>query len=132
MDWSDFLKGAAGVFVMGKKINENIEAWLEIGGKIKRLFKTIKPSRIDENAATLLFLGELSKSHDLSQVKVSVQIIEGEAAPWGKGKLDKVADRIYLITATFPSIVYIYGITASGKERFKHEYDLNWYSFLGK
>lgn len=130
VDWSLLLNGVGGLFLMGKKINENINAWLEIAQKVKKLIQKINPSRIDENAALLLFLNKLSATDDLVDVKVSLQIFDGEQVTWGKRTLDKVSDRIYLITAKFPSKVHVFGITASQKELFNHVYGLDWTNFF--
>jgi hypothetical protein len=130
VDWSLLLNGAGGLFLMGKKINENINGWLEIAEKVKKLINRINPSRIDENAALLLFLRKLSATDDLVDVEVSLQIFDGEHVTWGKRTLDKVSDRIYLITAKFPSKVHVFGITASQRELFNHVYGLGWVDFL--
>lgn len=57
VDWSILLTaagaGAGGFFLLGEKINKNIDAWIEIGGKFKKLIEKCKPTRIDENGALL-------------------------------------------------------------------------------
>src|SRR4030066_1329496 len=61
IDWSSFLTlaGASGLFLLGDKINKNIDAWIEIAKKLNKLIDKLHPARIDENAATIIVLNEL-------------------------------------------------------------------------
>ena len=63
VDWSQVftVAGVGGVFLLGKQINENIDAWIEIGKKIRKLIEKMKPARVDEYAAVLLVINDLKK-----------------------------------------------------------------------
>lgn len=100
VDWSTLLSAGAGtVFFLGKKINENIEAWLEIGEKVRTLVEKLLPSRIDELAAAVLVLKKLEEKLDKkNNLSITVQLVEFAPIPWGKYKLDKRPDALYLIT----------------------------------
>lgn len=132
VDWASFLTiaGPSGLFLLGDKINKNIDAWLEIGKKLKKLAKKLQPTRIDENAATLMALNDIlentGKKIDFS---VSLEIIEFKLVPPGKSKLDKRPDALYLITVRIPGKVFVYGIKSNGNIEFKHEFSTKWYEF---
>lgn len=132
VDWATFLtaSGAGATFLLGKKINENIEAWIEIAGKVKRLIDKLAPYRVDENAAALLAMGELKERAALKgNIDISVQLIEYSPVSWGKFKLDKRPDALYVITIKTGERAYIYGIKSNAKIAFKHEFGLGWYDF---
>ena len=132
IDWSTFLtaSGAGATFLLGKKINENIDAWIEIAGKVKMLIGKLTPYRIDENAATLLALSDLQEQSSLKgKIDISVQLIEYSPVPWGKFKLDKRPDALYVITVNTGERAHIYGIKSNAKTAFNHEFGLGWYDF---
>ena len=132
VDWSTFLtaSGAGATFLLGKKIKENIEAWLEIARKVQGLIGKLAPYRVDENAATLLAMGELQDRALLQcNIEISVQLIEYSAVPWGKFKLDKRPDALYVITVKTGERAHIYGIKSNAQIVFKHEFGLGWYDF---
>ncbi|OOF32109.1 hypothetical protein [Salinivibrio proteolyticus] len=132
VDWSNFLtaSGAGVTFLLGKRINENIEAWLEIAGKVQKLVGKLSPYRVDENAATLLAMGELQDRVSIKgNIDISVQIIEYSPVPWGKFKLDKRPDAMYVITIKTGESAHIYGIKSNAKTVFNHEFGLGWYDF---
>lgn len=132
VDWSTFLtaSGAGATFLLGKKINENIEAWLEIARKVQKLVGKLSPYRVDENAATLLAMGELQDRAPIKgNIDISVQLIEYSPVPWGKFKLDKRPDAMYVITIKTGERAHIYGIKSNAQIVFNHEFGLGWYDF---
>ncbi len=131
VDWSTLLSvGVGGTFLLGKQINENIDAWIDIGGKLKKLIKKLSPSRIDEFGATVLVLKELEKSlSNEASVEVSVQIVQFSPVPWGKFKLDKRPDALYVVTVKNGSKARVFGIKSDSSISFHHEYGLEWYEF---
>jgi hypothetical protein len=57
------------VFLQGGKINKNLDAWLEIGKKINKLFKKKnKPMFIDKEAAISLALNKIDKKTKISDI----------------------------------------------------------------
>jgi len=132
VDWSSFLTiGApAGLFLLGERINKNLDAWIEIAGKFKRLLETFRPTRIDENGALLLVFQELLELKvDVHDIHASVQVVQFTPVPWGKGTLDKRPDALYLVTARVPGKVYITGVKSNAKIEFRHEYGTEWLDF---
>lgn len=131
VDWSTLLTAGAGtVFFLGKKINENIDGWLEIGEKVRTLVEKLSPSRIDELAATVLVLKKLEEKLDKKNgLSITVQLVEFTPVPWGKYKLDKRPDALYLVTVKSGGTVHIVGIKSDASIVFQHEFELAWYEF---
>ena len=49
------------IFLSGKKINENIDAWIELSKKVKNLFRKLKPDYISQPFAAAIALDEILK-----------------------------------------------------------------------
>ena len=131
IDWSQLftIAGVGGVFLMGKQINENIDAWIEIGKKFGKLIEKIKPARVDEHAAVLLVINELQKPNLLNGARISVQIVEFTPVEWGNGILGKRPDALYIITIKTDNKFIIYGMKSNMKIEFKHELSTEWIEF---
>jgi hypothetical protein len=131
IDWSQIftLAGAGGVFLLGKQINENIDAWVEIGKKLKILIDKTKPTRVDEYAAVLLVIDELQGNNLLIGASISVQTVEFTPVAWGKGILGKRPDSLYIVTAKTANKAFVYGIKSNMKIEFRHEYSTQWIDF---
>lgn len=131
IDWSQFftVAGVSGFFLMGKKINENIDAWIEIGKKFARLIEKIKPTRVDEKAAVLLVINDLQKQNLLGGATISVQIVEFTPVERGKGILGKRPDSLYIISVKTENKTIIYGMKSNMIVEFKHEFSTEWIDF---
>jgi hypothetical protein len=131
IDWSTLLTAGTGaVFFLGKKINENIDAWLEIGGTVRKLVEKLSFLRIDELAATVLVLKQLESKLDKNgDLSITVQLVEFSQVPWGKYKLDKRPDALYLVTVKNGGKAHILGIKLDSSIAFQHEFGLAWYEF---
>ncbi len=132
IDWGSFLAvaGPSGLFLLGDQINRNLDGWIEIGKKFKRLVEKFHPTRIDENAATLMALNDVVENAGKPiEFSASLQIVEFTPLPRGKGKLDKRPDALYLITVRIPNKVFVYGVKSNGKMVFKHEFGAEWLQF---
>ena len=132
VDWSSFLTVAApgGLFLLGERINKNLDAWIEIARKFKRLLEKFQPTRIDENGALLLVLQEIFELKvDVQDISASVQVVEFTPVPWGKGTLDKRPDALYLVTTRIPGKVYVTGVKSNARIEFRHEYSTEWLDF---
>lgn len=115
--------GVSGLFFLGEKINQNLDAWLEIAGKLGALFRKVKPVRIDENAAMLIALNDAAQSDDkFGIVDVSVQVVVFMPNPSGKYNLDKRPDALYLVKIDSVEKISVYGVKSNGSVEFKHEY----------
>ena len=132
VDWPTFLtaSGAGATFLLGKKINENIDAWIEIAEKVKSIIKKFIPYRVDENAATLLVLSDLKEKQLITNnISISVQQIQYSPVPSGKYKLDKHPDALYIITINTGNNAHIYGVKSNAEIVFNHNYGLSWHEF---
>lgn len=133
IDWSSVLKAGAvpTMFFFGKKINENLDAWIEIGKKLKRLFKKKKPIRLDEKAALLLVLHDLKdNNHDLNELEISLRIHSYNSDFDINEKLLNRPDSLYVFDIITAQSYFIYGIKYDGIISFKHKYGKYWFDFL--
>jgi hypothetical protein len=132
IDWSSLLTviGPGGLFLLGERINKNMDAWIEIVHKFKRLIDRFNPSRIDEKGSLLLVLKDLEVlGGNKGEIDVSAQVITFTPVPWGKGTLDKRPDALYIITVKIPSKVYVVGMKSNKRIVFRHEYNIEWLEF---
>jgi len=132
VDWKTVLVASAtGLFLLGEKINRNIDAWKSIFKKFAALVEKYKPTRIDEKAALVLVINELiKKNYDASSIELSMQII-----PFTPGdvqnasKLEAQPDAIYIINAKVNDKAFVYGVKSNCNIEFTHEYSTNWFEF---
>ncbi|MDT0687875.1 hypothetical protein [Autumnicola psychrophila] len=69
--WVTILIVTATVFLSGKKINENLHAWVEIGRKLKKLFKQkYKPQAIDKEAAIALAVSIINDKAKIKNIEL--------------------------------------------------------------
>lgn len=131
INWATLLTVAIpGVFLLGKKINENIAAWVEIARKVKHLLKKHPPARIDEKAALLVALDRLDVlAGGNKEIDISIQVIPFSPRPCGKGTLDQRPDALYVISASIPDKAYVVGIKSNLKIVFMNEFDTGWLKF---
>lgn len=129
IDWPTVASAAAPitVYFLGERIKKNGEAWLEMARALKRLLRRRRPARIDEKAALLIVLEELTEQGvTLTDATISLQVIEHVAFPRGKGILDKRPDAVYLIGVALTGESYVYAVEAEGnvawKKRFADPY----------
>lgn len=133
IDWSSVLKAGAvpTMFFFGKKINENLDAWIEIGRKLKRLFKKKQPIRLDEKAALLLVLHDLKdNNHDLNELVISLRIHSYNGDFDINEKLLNRPDSLYVFDIITAQSYFIYGIKSDGIISFKQKYGKYWFDFL--
>lgn len=53
--------GAGSLFLLGEKIEKNLDAWARLAERFCQLLTRLKPMRIDEYGALLLALGKLKE-----------------------------------------------------------------------
>ncbi len=60
-DWVVIIAILSGLFFLGKKINENLDAWVSLARKFKKLLNRFKKEKyfIDSNGATLIAINEI-------------------------------------------------------------------------
>jgi len=132
VDWSSLFSvaGIGGVFLMGEKINKNIDAWVEIGKKFRHLIEKIKPDRVDEHGAALIVINDFLKNNQqLQDIDISLQIVEFTPVSWGKGILGKRPDALYIFTIKTHNKTIVYGMKSNMKIEFKHEISTEWIEF---
>lgn len=69
-DWPVFMVCILSLFFLGKRINENLKAWIELAGKFNNFIKKIRDKLlelwVDKRGATLIALQNVIKSHNKS------------------------------------------------------------------
>lgn len=113
VDWNSVFKISAipAIFFLGKKINENIEAWLEIKDKLISLIKKIKPTRIDEKAALLIIIDDFVKSkQNLNGIEIVLKVHNYNSGFKLNQSLSKQSDSLYIFQIETDDKFYIYGI----------------------
>ena len=122
-DWPAFLIVLGGLLVLGKPLNENLEAWLALAKKANELFTWILTKcvsyRVDENGATLIALSDISST--LESSPFSIDQVSSTFIPflnWDGRPNDSLChhpDGIYIQTYVVNSTqVIIYGIKSTG------------------
>jgi hypothetical protein len=132
LDWKVVsASSAAAVFLLGDKINKNLEAWVSIAKKLSALIEKCKPTRVSEDAAICWVINELANQNiALQDINVSLQVI-----PFSKGarksrlKLEATPDCLYIITLQTSSKVFVYGLKSNLKVEFRKELDTAWNEF---
>ena len=133
IDWTSVFKVGTipTVFFLGKKINENIDAWIEISKKLKKLFEKKQPTRIDEKAALLIVLRDMTENnHDLKDSDISLRVHSYDGDFDINKKLINRPDSLYVYDIQTPDSFLIYGVKSDGTVSFKHQYGKHWYEFL--
>lgn len=133
IDWNSVFKVGTipTVFFLGKKINENIDAWIEISKKLKKLFEKKQPTRIDEKAALLIVLQDmLENNHDLKDSEISLRVHSYDGGFDINKSLINRPDTLYVYDIHTSDSFLIYGVKSDGKVSFKHQYGKQWYDFL--
>lgn len=121
-----------GLFFLGKKINENIEAWISLAKKFKMFIENLRKKswayRIDEEGATLLAIGRIFISEQgkvLSIEKICEDVIA--IYPFSERineRLKRRPDSLFFqIFKVNNKTVYIFGIKSKGS--FEIEYRIN-------
>lgn len=68
-DLTTLLVIAAGLFFLGDKINKNLDGWIEIGNKLKRLFEKDELVAIDSHGADCLCISYLAQKEQINEVE---------------------------------------------------------------
>ncbi|WP_414932267.1 hypothetical protein [Vibrio europaeus] len=132
LDWKVVsASSVAGVFMLGEKINKNLDAWISIGKKLSSLIEKCKPTRVSEDAAICWVLNELvSQDVTLQEIDIRLQMIEFSKGPRKSNlKLETNPDCLYIITVQTTGKVFVYGLKSNLKVEFTKEFDTSWYEF---
>jgi hypothetical protein len=79
IDWPKVASttGPIALFFLGDKINKNLDAWLAIAQKLKKLFAKRKPLRVDAKVSLFIAIGKMTEENvDFSDFEVTVQVVE--------------------------------------------------------
>jgi len=133
VDWSSIFKIGAipGIFLLGKKINDNLDGWFEISKKLKQLFKKQFPDRIDEKAALLIILEDiLDTEGQIENIDITLKIHSYDNNLDVNDKLTNRPDSLYIYHIATKKAFYIYGLMSNGSISFKHTYGKFWHDYL--
>lgn len=131
-DWPAVLAILSGIFLLGKPINENIDAWFSLAQKFKKVISKIKARswqyRVDETGALLLALEEIAnteKGNIKSIKKIDLERIELSRFPLkDPAHLDQHPNSLYIQSFIVNgNTLYIIGIKSKGSIEFIHAYD---------
>ncbi|ELP2658878.1 hypothetical protein R1U56_004519 [Vibrio parahaemolyticus] len=132
LDWKVVsASSVAGVFMLGDKINKNLEAWISIGKKLSSLIEKCNPTRVSEDAAICWVINELSSQDvPLQDLDVRLQVVQFSKGPRKSNlKLEANPDCLYIITVQTSNKVFVYGLKSNLKVEFKKEFDTAWHEF---
>jgi len=129
--------GAATLFFLGKKINENLDSWVSIGQKFHKLVTTLRErfgeTKIDENGASFLAIQCISEqcTSITSLVKISEStIVISPFSQRNPKRLDSRADALYIqVFEVNNETMYVIGIKSQGTVEFMHKFGSNFMTF---
>jgi hypothetical protein len=122
--------GLTALFLSGKKIDENLDAWVRLGRRFRALLaqtnKRVRPVAISQPVALALTLARLSyKAHDLDGSSVLaahvIPVRNGSLAPTLEGRFESQPDRFYLFLLRLPNDdTSVIGMRSDGTVLFDH------------
>lgn len=133
-DWPVILVILGGIFLLGEKINKNLDAWLSIARKLTTFIKWAKDkfglARIDDNAALLIAINDVAESEQFNSLEIfGSQVIPFTQFPHNPEVLSKTPDALYIISVITDQKVIVYGIKSKGNIEFKKSFSTEWYEF---
>jgi hypothetical protein len=139
-DWPMFaitLTAIGSVFLVGEKIDKNLEAWVSIGRKVKKAVSRLKKDhgavRVDEAGARLLILERLTRDESKilsleGLVFDTIPIHEFPERP--KNELGSRYDALYVLVVRINNDrLYVAGVRSSGEIDFCHSYGAHFMTF---
>lgn len=131
VDWETLVVGGAGaVFLLGERIEKNIDAWLKLASRFQRLLAKLKPTRIDEYGAVLVSFDRLNNQEKLDKYfRVTIQVVEAMPGPSGNFRLDKRPDALYIVNVESQGRHNVFGVKSTGEVVFEHDFGASWFDF---
>jgi len=137
--WVTIVVIAGTIFSQGKNINENLEAWKEIGNKILSLFsKKNKPRFIDKEASIALAISRICQKTKVNEIElINSQAIIGKETNTKGFKLNFAPLDYYILTFKVNGIEnFVFCIKSNGEIRFQDyfehsewNYEFDWNSY---
>ncbi len=134
-DWPVLLVTLGSIFLLGEKINKNLDAWLSIASKLATFITWAKDklslARIDKNAALLIAINNVVESEKFSSLEIiGNQTIPFSQFPNNPTVLSKTPDALYIISIIIDNYkIVVYGIKSKGNIEFKKTFSTEWYEF---
>ncbi len=131
-DWPMFMVSILGLFFLGKPINENLKAWIELANKFSNFIKKIRERLlapwVDKRGAILIALQHVIKSHNKSVKSIKllgVIPILFKIIPQRSSKhLDHHPNALYISAFRVNNdFVYVIGVKSKGMIKFQHIFD---------
>jgi hypothetical protein len=124
-DWIIIVAILSGLFFLGKKINENLEAWISLAKKFKKLLNKFKNVKyfVDSNGATLIAINVILENEKSLESLEEINSIELSKRPIKKYFKDNRPDeridskpyryyiKVYLVNDV---LFYIFEIKSDG------------------
>jgi len=130
--WVTILIITATIFFSGKKINENLNAWIEIGAKFKNLFnQKNKPQSIDKEAAIALAISIINDKTIIKNIELVSSKELNEKPNNTKGfNLEFSPYNYYILIFKINDIEnFIFCIKSNGEIRFKDYFENTEWNF---
>jgi hypothetical protein len=131
-DWWFIVITILSTFFLGKKINENLDAWKEIGLKFKKILEKEKmPLFIDIDVAKAIAIADLNEKTQIKSLELmkSDQIIDRNFDHKGF-KLDFTPYNYYILVFKVNRLEnFIYCIKSNGKIQFKDYFENSEWNF---
>jgi len=137
-DWPAVLAILGGLFLLGKPIDENIDAWFSLAKKFKKVIDKIKARswqyRIDDSGASLIALEKIANSEkgkveyirkiEFKRIELSTFQLKDPS------HLDQHPNNLYIHSYIVnDSTLYVIGIKSKGTVEFMHVYETCHMSF---
>lgn len=117
------------LFLLGEKINKNLDAWIDLSKKFKKLLNKIKHKKffIDSNGATLVALNDLLKKNEIIENIDLVHSYELSNHPMKSffmderppARIDSKPYRFFVkIFLVNDRLFHIYGVKSNGEIKF--------------
>lgn len=139
-DWPMFLIAVSALgssFLLGKQINESLDAWVAIGRKLRRAIERLRskhgPVRVDEDAATVLMIEHVSaRIRTMDSIElVSLQTVPiHELSDRPPGEIDSRYDALYIaVLRVNDETLFAIGMRSTGEIDFVHRYGAHCMTF---
>lgn len=136
-DWPVLLITLGGVFLLGEKIQKNLDAWVALAKRVVKLFEWLKEryglARIDESGAIAIAVDDiLLEREKITALQLeAIQTVCFSPVLWNPAnRIDGKPDALYVVAMRVNNEdVLVYGIKSKGTIEFKHRYPVGWWEF---